>query len=134
MSVMYGASHAQQNYDLDEMLPGDSAATITIALFATPDSVLYLDHDLKLDISDVPHYFYIISTDEMIQIIPGTVSEQQYWLKICFTFTKQEYDQAVNTLPENLKKHAYSYGDYLKIWSRNPFASAALQQGQHLAH
>lgn len=110
---IYGQGHFEYQNDINEML-GDKA--VTIALLASPDDYISFHDsnigDRTIEDVDLPDYFYVISTDQIYKIEPGSLGEKLYLSRMLTSISDIEYKDAVKKLPDDLKNHALPYSEY----------------------
>ncbi len=110
VAMLYGYGHIKQNNDFDEML--DDENSVTIVLKPHEDQVLWKDY--PDDQIDIPEYIYQIENDKIIDLEKSEESERIYGrlLREEHVYTKAEYDTAIGSLADELKKYAFPYTEY----------------------
>jgi len=101
----YGYAHMKGLNDLDEMLGQEQ--TVTIMLKARTGTKTFVDPTDS--VVDPPEYIYDMQNGQVIDV---SLNPESYSDMIVYGMTREEYDVAVDQLPEHLKPYALPYDMY----------------------
>ncbi len=110
-ALFYGLSHFQGRHDLNEMLGKDE--TLVIALLPKKD---YIPEVYESFVWDEPDLYYVVEDEELFYDYEMEAVYEQY-LKdnpqsVDRNMTQEDYNTAVQMLPDTLKSYAVPYEYY----------------------